>query len=201
MGDLFLVSATKGDEERALVDLQSNFPIKDLGQISHHLGCRVSRDRKVETVTIDQRQHANEMIKSFKIVERSKTPVTTGAAALPKIDGPRNGDEANNMRNIPYREAVEALMWIATLTRLHLSFAAHNFTKSSNNQEPAHWEEVMNIMQYMKRTTNCWIMYGGTSRNDAKLSAWVDANHAACPDTRLSVSAAASMLAGDRCKA
>ena len=54
----------------------------------------------------------------------------------------------------------------------------------------------MKAMQYLKRTADYGIVYGGTSRNDTKLSAWVDADHATCPDTRRSVSGAAFMLAG-----
>ena len=53
--DLLLISATKEDEERALADLQSSSPIKDMGEISYYLGCHVSRDRKVGTVTLHQR--------------------------------------------------------------------------------------------------------------------------------------------------
>ncbi|CAM9326373.1 unnamed protein product [Sphacelaria rigidula] len=99
------------------------------------------------------------------------------------------------MRGIPYREAVGALMCIATMARPDLSFAAHNVAKFSDNPGPAHWKAVI-LMQYLKRTTDCGIVYGGTSRNDIKLSAWVDADHATCPKTRHSMSGAAFMLAG-----
>ena len=59
----------------------------------------------------------------------------------------------------------------------------------------------MKVMQHLKRTTDCEIVYEGTSRNDIKLSAWVDADHATRPDTRRSVSGAAIMLAGDAVRA
>ena len=194
--DLLLISATKKDEERALADLQSSFPIKDLGEISYYLGCHVSRDRKIGTVTLDQHQYAKKVIKRFEIVKTSKIPVATGAAALSKADGPGNEDEVKEMRDIPYREAVGALMWIATMTRPDLSFAALNVAKFNDNPGQAHWKAVMKAMQYLKRTIHCGIMYGGTPRASTKLSAWVDADHATCPDTRRSVSGAAFMLAG-----
>ncbi|CAM9846712.1 unnamed protein product [Sphacelaria rigidula] len=93
------------------------------------------------------------------------------------------------------REAVGALMWIAATTRPDLSFAAHNVAKFSDNPGPAHRKAAMKVMQYLKRTTDYGIVYGGTSGGDTKLSAWVDAHHATCPDTRHSVSRAAFMLA------
>ena len=51
-------------------------------------------------------------------------------------------------------------------------------------------------MQYLKHTTDYGIVYGGTSRNDPKLSVWVDVDYAICPNTRRLVSGVAFMLAG-----
>ncbi|CAM9281894.1 unnamed protein product, partial [Sphacelaria rigidula] len=87
-------------------------------------------------------------------------------------------------------------MWIATMAKPDPSFAAHNVAKFSDNPGPAHWKAVMEVMKYLKRTTDYGIVYGGTSGNDTELSAWVDADHATCPNTRHSVSGAAFMLAG-----
>ncbi|CAM9931102.1 unnamed protein product [Sphacelaria rigidula] len=119
---------------------------------------------------VGQRQYAKKVIERSKVVKTSKIPVATGAAALSKTDGPGNKDEVNEMRGIPYREAVGALMWIATMTRPDLSFAAHNVAKFSHNPGPAPWKAGMKVMQHLKRTTHCGIVYGGTSRNDSKLS-------------------------------
>ncbi|CAM9329135.1 unnamed protein product, partial [Sphacelaria rigidula] len=194
--DLLLVSATKEDEERALADLQLRFSIKDLRETSYYLGCHVSRDRKLRAVTLDQRQDAKKVIERFKIVKTYKIPVATGVAALSKTDGSENRDEVKEMRGIPYREAVGVLIWIAATTRPDLSFAAHNVAKFSENPGPAHWEAVMKVMQYLKNTKDCRIVYGETSRSDTKFSAWVDPDHSMCPDTRRSVSGAAFILAG-----
>ena len=51
-------------------------------------------------------------------------------------------------------------------------------------------------MQYLKRTVNLEVTCGGSGAVDMKLSAWVDADHATCPDTRRSVSGAAVTLGG-----
>ena len=62
-------------------------------------------------------------------------------------------------------------MWIATMTTPDLSFAAHNVAKFSDNPGPTYWKAVRKVMQYLKRTTNYGIVYGGTPSTAAS-SAW-----------------------------
>ncbi|CAN0008123.1 unnamed protein product, partial [Sphacelaria rigidula] len=82
------------------------------------------------------------------------------------------------------------------MTRPDLSFAAHNVAKFSDNPGPAQWKTVMKVMQYLRLISDCGIVYGGKFRNDTKLPAWIDADHATCLDTRRSVSGEAFMLVG-----
>ena len=42
------------------------------------------------------------------------------------------------MRGIPYREAVEALMWVANMTRPDLAHTAHMLAKFGDNPGPEH---------------------------------------------------------------
>ena len=181
--DLLLLSATKKDDQQALEDLRSSFPIKDMGEVSYYLGCHITRNRKARTVTFDQRRYAQIVVERFDIKKMSIIPASPGMAPLSKADGPQTDAEISEMRDTPYREAVGALIWIATMTRPDLSFVAPNVTKFGDNPGLAHWKAVMKAMQYLKRTADLGVTYGGGAV-DMKLSVWVDANHATCPDTR-----------------
>ena len=111
--DLLVLSETKQDKHQALEDLRSSFPIKDLGEISYYPGCHITRDRKARTVMFDQQRYAQTVAERFEIRKTSVIPVSTGNAPLSKADGPQNDAGTEEMRDIPYREAVVVLMWVA----------------------------------------------------------------------------------------
>ena len=108
--DILMLSESKQDEHQTLEDLRSSFPIKDLGEISYYLGCHITRDCKARTVMFDQQGYAQTVAERFKFWKISAIPVSTGKAPLSKSDGPQNDAEIAEMRGIPYREAVGALM-------------------------------------------------------------------------------------------
>ncbi|CAM9169235.1 unnamed protein product [Ascophyllum nodosum] len=101
------------------------------------------------------------------------------------------------MHRISYREAVGALMWVATMTRPDLSFAAHQLAKFIDNPGPTHWKAAWKTLEYLWRTRNLGITYGGKPEEGAKLSSWVDPDHGTCPDTRRSVSGGAVIMDND----
>ena len=192
--DLLVVSASKRDEEQALEDLHSCFPIKDLGEPSHYLGYSITRDRDAGTLKVDQRQYVQEIAERFGITKTSAIPTAAGRKALSKADGPQTDAEVDEMRQVPYREAVGALMWAATMTRPDISYAAHQLAKFNENPGPAHWKAVKKALQYLWRTKDMGITYGKEPGGNIKLSAWVDADYGTCPDTRRSVSGGAVMM-------
>ena len=194
--DLLVLSETKQEEHQALEDLRSSFPIKNLGEISYYLGCHVTRDRKARTVLLDQQRYAQTVAERFKIRKTSVIPVSTGKAPLSNADGPQNDAEIAEMRGISYREAVRALMWVVNMTRPDLAYTAHTLAKFDDSRGPEHWKTVMKAIQYLKRTASLGVTYGGATEDNIKLSAWVDADHASCPDTHRSVSGGAVMLGG-----
>ena len=194
--DTLLASKTKENEGWTLSDLSSCFKIKDLGEAEFYLGHHIKRNREARTLTFDQRIHGETVAKLFNVTKTSMIPMATGVNPLSKKDGSKNPKEKEEMRRIPYREAVGALMWAATMTRPDLSFAAHNLTKFCDDPGPVHWKAAMKALRYFWWTKDLGITYGGDTSRGLTMSAYVDSDHATCPDSRRSVSGGAVMLGG-----
>ena len=112
--DLLVASETKRDEEQAINDLRSCFPAKDIGETGFYRGCHITRDHDAGTLKFDQHHCVRTMDSKFSV---EKTSTTAGAKPLSKDDAPQTEAETEEMYVTPYREAVEALMWAATMTR------------------------------------------------------------------------------------
>ena len=98
------------------------------------------------------------------------------------------------MRKFPYREAVGALMWTATMIRPDIACAVRAVARFCENPGPAHKKAVMKIFQYLIHTKEWEITYGGQGCGLC-MEAYTDSDFGACLDTRRSVSGAVLVLA------
>ena len=97
--------------------------------------------------------------------------MATGGNPLSKEDGPKNRKEREEMRRIPDREAVGALIWAATMTRPDVSFVAHYLAKFCNDPRAVHWKAAMKALRHFWRTKDLGITYGGVTSRGLKISA------------------------------
>ena len=75
------------------------------------------------------------------------------------------------MRVTSYWEAVGALMWAATMIRPDVAYAAHQLERINDSLEPVHWGAAKRALQYLWRTKDVGITYGGTPGSFTKISA------------------------------
>ena len=160
--DLLVASKTKLDEEQAINDLRSCLPIKDLGEAGFYLRCHITRDRDAGTLKFDQHHYVRTMASKFSVEKTRTTPAAAGAKPLSKDDAPQTEAETEEVRVTPYREAVGVLTWAATMTRPDVAYAAHQLGQFNDNPGPAHWRAAKRVLQYLWRTKDLGITYGGT---------------------------------------
>ena len=98
------------------------------------------------------------------------------------------------MRKFPYREAVEALMWTATMTRPDIACAVRAVVGFCENPGPAHTKALMKILLHLLHTKEWGITYGGQGCGLC-MEAYTDSDFGAFLDARRSVSGAVLMLA------
>ncbi len=67
------------------------------------------------------------------------------------------------MCDVPYREAVGCLLWLATNTRPDIAFAVHQVARCVSDPRPCHWTAVKRIYRYLPGTTRLGLRYDGRS--------------------------------------
>ena len=100
--NLLEASETKCDEEQAINDLRSCFPIKDLGEAGFYLGCNITRDRDAGTLKFDQHHYVRTMASKCFVEKTSTTPVAAGVKPVQgRCPTDRGGDGINACHPLP----------------------------------------------------------------------------------------------------
>jgi hypothetical protein len=75
-------------------------------------------------------------------------------------DCPSSPQEMDQMRKVPYREAIGSLMYAAVATRPDVSFAVSILSKFLDNPGQAHWEAVKRVFRYLSGTCKMELTFG-----------------------------------------
>jgi len=196
--------------------LQQFYLMKDLGVIDEILGCKVIINHELECVTIQQSQYTSEIISKFLQLDDHiiSTIPADSSLILSESHCPTTDDELQQMKSIPYRQAVGSLLWLALGTRPDISYAVGQVAKFNANPGLVHWNAVLKIFRYLKHTGSMGIIYKYSAdshdrtltvfqshndigiRGNPILSGFSDANFARDTDSRRSTSGFIFMLAG-----
>ncbi|KAK9703102.1 hypothetical protein QE152_g29539 [Popillia japonica] len=115
-------------------------------------------------------------------------PVTTPADPNAKLDGnkqPKEDVETEEIKNVPYQEAIGSLLFLCQGTRPDITYATCMLSRYSKNPERRHWAAVKRIFRYLRGTTNLKLEF----RKDKEqfLEAYSDADWANEYDDRRSI--------------
>ena len=147
---------TIASSKRELIDelktrIKEFVEITDMGELHWLLGIEVKRDREACTILLSQRSYIDSIVCHFGF--KDLKPITTPMdlnAKLSTAQNPSTGAQYAAMRNVPYREAVGALMYVMLGTRPDISYAVTTVSKFSSNPGMAHWDVVKRI---------CWVSF------------------------------------------
>lgn len=166
-------------------NLMSSFKMKDLGEAHEVLGMRITRDRKRGKICIDQELYINEILEKFNMADCNpvSTPIDINQK-LSKEQCPKNQKEQDEMKAIPYQEAVGSIMFTAQVCRPDVSFAVNMVSRFSKNPGRVHWAAVKRILRYLKGTANMKLEYSKDGNSD--ILGYCDADWASDLDERKS---------------
>lgn len=151
--DILLFTKNLDKLKQVKVLLMSQYEIRDLGTASYLLGIRI--DYNERNIKLSQKLYIERLLNEYNIIEckTTKTPVELGTK-LSKYDSPANDAEREEMRNVPYRQLIGSLMYIALATRPDILHIASKLAQFNSNPGKIHWmqtKRVFKIFSYNKR--------------------------------------------------
>lgn len=169
-------------ENRLKTELCNNFEMKDLGAAKSILGVRIERNKKDNSIAIDQSHYIAEIIHRFGMTDCN--PISTPLDPNQQISSkmcPTEAKDVEEMSNKPYMQAIGSLLFAAQITRPDISYAVNLLSRYSNNPGKAHWAAVKRVIRYLKGTINKKLVYECAS---SEIEGYCDADYAGNFDTR-----------------
>ena len=133
------------------VQMNETYKISDLGAIHWLLGIKVTWDLPNHTILLLQHAYINSIILryNFTDLKPSAFPMEPSAPLL-KSQSPTKLADIAQMKNIPYQEAVDSLIYMAAMgTQPDIAFAVSTVAQFSDNPGWPHWEAVKRIFRYL----------------------------------------------------
>ncbi|GJV80166.1 retrovirus-related pol polyprotein from transposon TNT 1-94 [Tanacetum coccineum] len=165
----------------------SKFKMSMMGKISFFLGLQISQNPR--GIFINQSKYALESLKKYGY--ESCDPVDTPMVEKSKLDEDKEGKAVDPSH---YRGMIGTLLYL-TASRPDLQFAICMCARYQARPTEKHLNAVKRIFRYLKGTVHRGLWYPKDS--SFALTAFADADHAGCQDTRRSTSGSIQLL-GDR---
>jgi hypothetical protein len=194
--NILLVSKSKEKIAELKTQLASCFKLRDLGPTSFVLGVEVLCDQSQCTLCLLQCQYALDLLVHFGFADCSpvSTPIND-SCKLSHAMCPLMPEELAEMKDIPYINAVGALMFLAVSTHPDIAYAVGVLCCFIANPGMAHWHTVKHLFQYIKGTLDHALTYSPDSKLSQLFTTFSDADHGGNPDSGKSTSAYVAHMA------
>ncbi|KAG7572396.1 Integrase catalytic core [Arabidopsis suecica] len=155
--------------------LGSCFSMKDLGEAAYILGIRIYRDRLNKIIGLSQDTYIDKVLHRFNMHDSKKgfIPMSHGIT-LSKTQCPSTQDERERMSKIPYASAIGSIMYAMLCTRPDVACALSMTSRYQSDPGESHWIVVKNILKYLRRTKDKFLVYGGSE--ELVVSGYTDAS-------------------------
>ena len=172
--DILLMGNDKSALQEVKDWLSQRFMMKDLGEATYILGIRIYRDRSQRLLGLSQSTYIDKVLKRFSMEQskRGLLPIRHGIH-LSKEMSPISPSEVSRMQRIPYASAIGSIMYAMLCTRPDVSYALSSTSRFQSNPGEGHWTAVKNILKYLKRTKDMFLVYGNA---DLTVRGYTDAS-------------------------
>ncbi|WJX63250.1 hypothetical protein P8452_48162 [Trifolium repens] len=176
--DIILAGNSLDEFQRIKQLLDTQFKIKDLGQLKYFLGIEVAHSKV--GITICQRKYCLDLLHDTCLLgaKPAKTPLDNSVKL--------HQDTTQPYKDIAgYRRLVGKLLYLTT-TRPDIAFVTQQLSQFLSSPTQTHYDTACRVVRYLKGSPGRGLLF----RRDAQLQllGFTDADWAGCLDTRRSTS-------------
>ena len=193
--DILITGNSTSLQEWVMNQLKNQFEMSNLGICKYILGIEIMKDEETGNIKISQRQYIQNILKKFNMetCKSVSSPVDI-SSKLSSAMCPKTQDEIEEMKSIPYSQAVGALMYLMVTNRPDIAYAVTMVARFMQNPGKQHWIAVKRIFRYLQGMQELGILY--KQKDELKLMGYSDADWAGDHDDRKSTSGYLFTLGG-----
>ncbi|KAJ9553788.1 hypothetical protein OSB04_017833 [Centaurea solstitialis] len=156
--------------------LSKCFQMKDLGEAAYILGIKIYRNRSKRLIGLSQSTYIDKILKKFRMNESKKgfIPMQHGIV-LSKTQCPVSIQDQDKMKSVPYASAIGSIMYAMLCTRPDVAYSVSVTSRYQQNPGEPHWVAVKNILKYLRRTKEMFLVFGGTE-DEISVTGYSDAS-------------------------
>ncbi|KAJ9566141.1 hypothetical protein OSB04_002107 [Centaurea solstitialis] len=156
--------------------LSKCFQMKDLGEAAYILGIKIYRNRSRRLIRLSQSTYIDKILKKFRMDESKKgfIPMQHGIV-LSKTQCPVSSQDQDKMKSVPYASAIGSIMYVMLCTRPDVAYSVSVTSRYQQNPGEPHWVAVKNILKYLRRTKDMYLVFGG-SEDEISVIGYSDAS-------------------------
>ncbi|KAJ9541256.1 hypothetical protein OSB04_027762 [Centaurea solstitialis] len=156
--------------------LSKCFQMKDLGEAAYILGIKIYRNRSKRLIGLSQSTYIDKILKKFRMDESKKgfIPMQHGIV-LSKTQCPVSSQDQDKMKSVPYASAIGSIMYAMLCTRPDVAYSVSVTSRYQQNPGEPHWVAVKNILKYLRRTKEMFLVFGGTE-DEISVTGYSDAS-------------------------
>lgn len=162
--------------------LQQNYKVKWDINPSLHLRVHITSDRKLCTITLDQRHYCKNMLDHFNMSDcnRIKTPLPQNVHLFtPEVE--------DSVEIETYYAAVGMLNFLAIQTQPDISFSVSYLACFNSCHNKSHWLAVKNLLHFFKGTINTGLTFGEHKAQNRTVEGYANSDYAGDVETRRSI--------------
>ncbi|KAK8957861.1 hypothetical protein KSP39_PZI000571 [Platanthera zijinensis] len=173
--DILLIGNEVSELNAVKTSLKKVFSMKDLGEATYILGIKIYRDRSRRMIGLSQEVYIDKVFESHNLASSKKgfLPMSHGTY-LSKTQCPSTDGDKEFMKKFRYPSAIGSIMYAMLCTRPDVAYPISTTSRFQANPGLAHWTAVKNILKYLKRTKDSFLIYGGDQ--ELVVSGYTDAS-------------------------